>query len=880
MKLITVALALLILVSTAAAVDFVPAGNINGKNTYSIFNFTYINGTRLYQNGSAVLDTSSVISANTIAWANVSGKPTNLSNFTDDLGNRGYTSLSNFSNDLGFVNGSYLNLTDQRYNETALCSAINASKLNITGLINRSQVVNNYATCSAGYAITDENETSRTCTAFGSSSLTLSQVSSNLGNWSGNQSSYSTTAAANLLYAPILATYNNITGLNSTKAQIGSSAACTYGVANLTLNAQGVPTVTCSAQQGANNLIDVTSANTYIAVSGTTNKTLTFNASTMVTTYYNATAVAVVTGTPQGSVTGLQVYDNIPYNVSEALSDVDFNVTFTGVTNFNQIIIRYKSVAGENHDMNVYLWDYTSNSWEGYQLLGHTNGVYNIISIGVFDPNDHASAINTPRIRFETTNTGGSTDKWNFDLVQIAQGQGTPSSVETDPFSIHKDGTTPLTANWNAGAFNITAQDVLVDEIKVSGGFGSTGVTLNNGDYWGDGNIYILGNLTAVNVAQITTNGSIIPVPTNTYNLGNSSNVWLDAYATTFYEGGNALNKKYLTQAGAVTALGNWSADKASYSTTSAANLLYAPILATWNNITGLQSANSTQLTLNGQFFNNITGLQSANSTQLTWNGNMFTNVTALQTFRTAITDNVSGIGNWSAAAQGTWTNITGKPAVGSCAAGKVVQNTTTGGVECVNATMGFTGADGTYGATTNTVPAIVVLNGRITGISSVTHTGDIAAITTAYTSGLTGGCTTATCTLLLNMTTVANIVGNWSGNQSSYSTTAAANLLYAPISTTWTNITNLQTQTTTLNTTIISINNSKMNLSGGTFTGQIIGTNVTMNNYTVTGVSTTLVCIFSDNYGCIIKANSTCRVFYSPDETTAMKVPNNGTTC
>lgn len=34
-------------------------------------------------------------------------KPTHLTNFTDNLGNRGYNSLSNFTNDMGYINSSY-----------------------------------------------------------------------------------------------------------------------------------------------------------------------------------------------------------------------------------------------------------------------------------------------------------------------------------------------------------------------------------------------------------------------------------------------------------------------------------------------------------------------------------------------------------------------------------------------------------------------------------------------------------------------------------------------------------------------------------------------------------------------------------------------------
>ncbi|MBU1027927.1 MAG: hypothetical protein KKF48_02680, partial [Nanoarchaeota archaeon] len=51
------------------------------------------------------------------AYADLTGKPTVLSNFTDDLGNRGYTSLSNFTNDENY-------LTNGTMNKTVACTDI------------------------------------------------------------------------------------------------------------------------------------------------------------------------------------------------------------------------------------------------------------------------------------------------------------------------------------------------------------------------------------------------------------------------------------------------------------------------------------------------------------------------------------------------------------------------------------------------------------------------------------------------------------------------------------------------------------------------------------------------------------------------------------
>lgn len=178
--------------------------------------------------------------------------------------------------------------------------------------------------------------------------------------------------------------------------------------------------------------------------------------SLLITTYYNTSNIEVVTGTGAGVLANIQTYDEISYNVSEVASDLDLMVNFTAVTSFNQVILRYLSVVGETHDITVYLWDNVTANWESYQLLGHTDGLYNVKAFGIFDTSNHISN-GVVRIRLLTTNAGGSTDKWQFDWIGISRGVATPSSVETDPLSIHKDGTTPLTGNWNVGSFNITA---------------------------------------------------------------------------------------------------------------------------------------------------------------------------------------------------------------------------------------------------------------------------------------------------------------------------------------------------------------------------------------------------------------------------------------
>lgn len=87
---------------------------------------------------------------------------------------------------------------------------------------------------------------------------------------------------------------------------------------------------------------------------------------------------------------------------------------------------------------------------------------------------------------------------------------------------------------------------------------------------------------------------------------------------------------------------------------------------------------------------------------------------------------------------------------IGSCPFDSLVQNITTSGVNCFNVSVNST--NGAKGSGT-VIPVINVQNGRIINITTATATGDISSIVTAATSGLQGGATTGTVTLILNAT-------------------------------------------------------------------------------------------------------------------------------
>lgn len=179
--------------------------------------------------------------------------------------------------------------------------------------------------------------------------------------------------------------------------------------------------------------------------------------SKLITNFINASVVLAVTGNAQGAVADLQSYDGISYNLTEVSSDMELRVNFTGITSFNQLLVRYKAAATEGHTMVIQLWDYTDSAWESYRTVGHSED-YSMMTMGVYDESDHISG-GIVQVRFYSNNPGGSTHKHQFDWVEISDGPATPSSDETDPFSIHTDGMVSFTANWNQGAWNLTNPD-------------------------------------------------------------------------------------------------------------------------------------------------------------------------------------------------------------------------------------------------------------------------------------------------------------------------------------------------------------------------------------------------------------------------------------
>ena len=172
------------------------------------------------------------------------------------------------------------------------------------------------------------------------------------------------------------------------------------------------------------------------------------------TTYYNMTSSAVVIGTPQGTATNINAYDGVAYNITDASADIDYRLNFSGVEEINQIVVRYNT-DDPVHTVIIYLWDYDDSEWESYDVLGDSEGEFIIKTMPVFDSSEHTDG-NLVQMRIYGLGTGGN-HKWQFDWITISKGLATPSSTEVDPLSIHKTGDVALTADWNAGNFDIIA---------------------------------------------------------------------------------------------------------------------------------------------------------------------------------------------------------------------------------------------------------------------------------------------------------------------------------------------------------------------------------------------------------------------------------------
>ena len=262
-----------------------------------------------------------------------------------------------------------------------------------------------------------------------------------------------------------------------------------------------------------------------------------FNQTKLEVSYFDASALNVVTGTGAGNLEDIQTYNRVSYNVTEANSDYELIVNFTEIEEFTTLLVRHKVDVVDGHSTAIQLWDYSDSVWEGYGFLSEQT-TSQMQTLGVYDDSEHIED-GVVQVRFYQEEVGNAGHIHQFDWVGLSKGFGTPVGTETDPLSIHRDGATPLTANWDEGGFNLTSvTSWFLGIVKWENVFGlnttiwnlasngtlATSEELNNGTYTtSNSDIWdIAGNGTLVEVG-ILNNGTYSAVDTDTWVANYSS---------------------------------------------------------------------------------------------------------------------------------------------------------------------------------------------------------------------------------------------------------------------------------------------------------------------------------------------------------------------
>jgi hypothetical protein len=186
-----------------------------------------------------------------------------------------------------------------------------------------------------------------------------------------------------------------------------------------------------------------------------------FNESKLSTIYYNATQVASIVGTiDAGTLADTQHqdgdYDSRTFNFTEEAGSpgLDLRMNFTNIEDFNQGIMRYYTSPLSGANPVIQIWDYNTSTWEDYPTMSESLS-FATISQPVFDSLDHIDG-GIVQMRIYKESNGNTNNHYYVDWIAISKGFGTPSGEEIDPYSIHRDGSIPLTGNWDVGSYNIT----------------------------------------------------------------------------------------------------------------------------------------------------------------------------------------------------------------------------------------------------------------------------------------------------------------------------------------------------------------------------------------------------------------------------------------
>ena len=157
---------------------------------------------------------------------------------------------------------------------------------------------------------------------------------------------------------------------------------------------------------------------------------------------YNASLIINESGVVDaGNISSIQVAkDGNTYNVSEVTgaSPLTIIVNFTGVIDFNSMIIREWYQGGQGHEIIIGLFDYTTGDYEEeYGDITDMDGfAFQVIS--VIDATDHISGGNVS-LRFRHDQNGNPAHNFFIDYIVLVDGFTTITTSEHDALTGRDD---------------------------------------------------------------------------------------------------------------------------------------------------------------------------------------------------------------------------------------------------------------------------------------------------------------------------------------------------------------------------------------------------------------------------------------------------------
>lgn len=550
---------ILLILPLGFAVDFVPTGNINGKNVYNIYNFPII---------------SNITNITAVRFI---GDGSLLTGLVVPGGNTSFN--------VSFTDGRYysINNTNNYYN---------SSTIPAYALLTYVNNINN---------------------------LSLIDISANLGNWSADKPNY-----ASIIYVnnngnysqDRVAIYSNITALQASNSSTNSR-----------INSVNASLQTKMELDGLNSNVTL----------------FKFNLSSSVTTFpqgqmgWDTNSNAMSIGYPYGSTLqlGKEMYKEVT-NLDTVTLTEGMAVSIFGVSGNREAVVRTNisnetlshsyigivttaTIAPNNKGLVTLIGDIngldTNNLTEGMPLyVSSTPGVLTQTRPSV--PN-HVISVGVVTVKSQNVGVISVTKIMSSKLSELDDVNGFPLTT-SGQFLV-----------WNQTGQYWDATENISNYAKLSYVNGINNLSRAqvqalidaNGNYSQD-RVAIYTNISALQSSNTTTNSRVDSLNSTKANLAsptftgvvtiptlvatdanftgivwinniNSTNTTGYSAASQFIENGVTLAGKYATFA-YVTNNGNWSLDKTSYSTTLQANGLYAPILATYTNITVLQTSNTT----------------------------------------------------------------------------------------------------------------------------------------------------------------------------------------------------------------------------------------------------------------------------------------------